>query len=189
MTRYTITFALLTLSTLAHAHEVETHVSGYGLGPFGLNVGLELSDRATFTIGVEGFYASSQAEGFASSRVGGAGIPLGFKIYLADPAVSRAVPHLRLMGIVGAAADSYEGRRSVVGIFGAFAGVGATYYLRDTLGLGTEAGVGYVSYHGPDSDDHIATFTWRLTLVFRFGKPQLANPEPPEDHGAAIHSS
>lgn len=180
MTRHTILLALLFTTSLAHAHEIETHVSGYGLGPFGLNVDLELSERATFTIGIEGFYASSQAEGFSASRIGGAGIPIGFKIHLTDPTVGRAAPHVRMMGIIGARGEVYEGTRSAVGIFGAFGGVGATYYLRDTLGLGTEAGVGFASYHGPESDDHVVTFTWRMTLIFRFGD-SLANPHPPED--------
>lgn len=185
MTRYALTFAILTSSgSLAHAHEIETHVSGYGLGPFGLNLGLELTERATFTVGIEGYYVSSQAEGFSASRLGAAGIPIGFKVYLTEPGVDRVAPHVRAMGIVGAGADSYEGETRVMGIFGGFAGVGATYFVRDALGLGTEAGVGFAAYHRPGSDDHVVTFTWRMTLVFRFGDSHLANTEAVPDHAA-----
>ena len=175
-----ITVSLLTFGSLARAHEVETHVSGYGLGPFGMNVGLDLGERATFTLGIEGVYLSSQAEGFAASRVGGAGIPIGLKVYLREREVDRVVPHLRVLGFVGAGSQSYEGERRAIAYYGAFAGLGVTYFVREALGLGTEVGVGYAAYHRGETDDRFASFTWRMTLVFRFGDSYDADPSSEE---------
>lgn len=168
-----LVFALGT-TQLVHAHEIEGHFAGYGLGPFGMNVGLDLNERATFTVGIDAYYGSSQAEGFGSSEVVGATLPVGFKFYLRSLDLDSVVPHVRVLGMIGVGRDNYDGYHQLSRYFGGYAALGVTYLFREQFGFSSEMGVGYGVRHQDENSDRFGMLAWRVTLIFRFGETGFA---------------
>ena len=173
---------VLTLPSLALAHEGEAHLAGYGPGRgAAVQIGASLGEHVVLTLGVSGDVERFRLDGQPSRTDRHLSVPIGLKLYVRPPRASAISPFFRVTGSVGTFSMSLGSTTLRAFSWGGSATVGATYFVNARVGIGGEVGGGFRRADGDGWHERSFGVVWRTHVLFRFGRDDEAPTERAHD--------